>query len=46
MGGLKPPNVHAALIDAMSKGASPRNITVMIERILAIEFERRRSGLN
>jgi ATP-dependent Lon protease len=40
------PEVHAALIDAMSKGASPRNISVMIEQVLAIEFKRRRSGLN
>lgn len=40
------PEVHAALINAMSKGASPRNIAVMAEQVLAIEFKWRRTALN
>jgi hypothetical protein len=40
------PEVRKALVDALSKGASPRNIWVMIEQILAIELKWRRSGLN
>jgi len=40
------PEVHAALVDAMSKGASSRNIAVMVEQVLAIELKRRRVGLN
>jgi DNA polymerase III delta prime subunit len=40
------PEVHAALVDAMSKGASPRNIAVMIEQVMAIELKRRRADLN
>jgi len=37
------PEVHDALVDAMAKGASPRNIATMLEQILAIEFKWRRS---
>ena len=40
------PEVHAALVDAMSKGASPRNIAVMAEQVLAIELKWRRAALN
>jgi hypothetical protein len=35
--------VHDALVDAMAKGASPRNIATMLEQILAIEVKWRRS---
>jgi len=48
-GGTMPmlaPEVHASLARAMSKGASPRNLAVMIEQVLAIELKRRRAGLN
>ncbi len=40
------PEVHTALINAMSKGASPRNISVMAEQVLAIELKWRRTALN
>lgn len=40
------PEVHAALIDAMAKGASPRNIAAMAEQVLAIELKWRRAALN
>jgi hypothetical protein len=35
--------VQDALVDAMAKGASPRNIAAMLEQILAIEVKWRRS---
>jgi len=40
------PEVHEALAGAMSRGASPRNISVMIEQVLAIEIKRRRATMN
>jgi hypothetical protein len=35
--------VHSALVRAMGRGASPRNIAAMLEQILAIEVKWRRS---
>jgi hypothetical protein len=36
--------VRAALVAAMAKGASPRNVSVMLEHVFAIEIRRRRAG--
>ncbi len=38
------PEVRKALVTAMAKGASPRNISVMLEQVFAIEIRRRRAG--